>query len=284
MSQGGHPAPLEDPLSKGCSLASTDHHTLRIWWVTGSNFPSRQGMERHGPTLRAHSLWWPELQLTLWRALSYSVPIRGKTKCNRDMVLPQSNDGRSHEEWWEEPCDSPSQGSAAAGRKQRLWCSKERPNKGEGAYTHSRPWRRLIFASGHTANGQKDPCPRRPYIQYTYSIIHTYSRQGCLWSVTCMDIISSMPKTQQPQTTTTKTQNTCLKGRTIHNLSVFFLRGWTRSGLQIPSLLRAGKPTREAFLEHWRETLWTSLLVLEERWLARFNCKHMEVGVSDTLY
>lgn len=39
-----------------------------------------------------------------------------------------------------------------------------RPNK-EGAHTHSDLEEGSSLLSGHTANGQKDPCPRRPYTQ-----------------------------------------------------------------------------------------------------------------------
>ena len=52
----------------------------------------------------------------------------------------------------EEPHASPSQGSAASRRKRRQHEAKGRPDKGEGAHTlSSEMWRRLIYASGHTA-------------------------------------------------------------------------------------------------------------------------------------
>lgn len=56
-----------------------------------------------------------------------------------------------------------------------------------------------------------------------------------------------MPETQKPQTTTTKTQNMCLKGKITHNVGFFHMAG--PGGLQNPSLLVARKPTRGALLE-----------------------------------
>lgn len=91
----------------------------------------------------------------------------------------------------------------------------------------------------HGRHRERGHCTRRSYMQ-------GWSGKGGLWSVIYMDIINSMPKTQKPQTTTTKTQNTCLKGKITHNIRFFHMAG--PGGLQNPSSLRAGKPTRGALL------------------------------------
>lgn len=70
-----------------------------------------------------------------------------------------------------------------------------------------------------------------------------YSEWGCLWSVIYRDIRNSMPKIQQHQTTTAKSQNTCLKERITHNIRFSYVAG--PAGLQNPLLLWAQKTTRE---------------------------------------
>lgn len=136
---------------------------------------------------------------------------------------------------------APPTGSATSGRKQRQHAEKGRTDEPAGkGYMHTKPAELAGSPSmpqAHSRHMEKGHCTRRSYIQGC-------SGKGCLWSVIYMDIINSMPKTQKPQTTTTKTQNTCLKGKITHNIRFFHMAG--PGGLQNPSLLWAGKPTRGA--------------------------------------
>lgn len=90
-----------------------------------------------------------------------------------------------------------------------------------------------------------------------------------------------MPKTQKPQTATTKTQNTCLKRKITHNIRFFHMAG--PGGLQNPSLLWAGKPTWGALLLLLKGNILDEPLGLRRKTVI-FNYKHMAVGVRDMLH
>lgn len=98
-------------------------------------------------------------------------------------------------------------------------------------YKTPEPEEGLIHTSGHPADtGRRGIAQERPGLS-----IQCCFGWGRLWPVIYMDITNSMPKTQQLQTTTTKTQNTCLKGRITHNIRFSYMAG--PAGLQNPSLL-----------------------------------------------
>lgn len=146
---------------------------------------------------------------------------------------------------WERLHAVPSKGAATSGRNKARVQEKRRTDElaRERVHVSKSPELEggLILMSGHTADLGEDA----PHSDCAGSYVRWCSGWGCLWSEIYMDIINSMPKIQQLQTTTTKTQNICLKGTITHNIRLSYMAGPV--GLQNPSLLWAGKATRRAF-------------------------------------
>lgn len=144
---------------------------------------------------------------------------------------------------WEEPCSAPPK--VTSGRKYEWNAEKggQTSQLGRG-YIGTK----LQNSKEGSSTGQVTPQTWAEWALQEDSV--GSSSQRCSgWdrrqSAVYMDTMNSMPKTRQLQTTTTETQNMCVKGRITHNIRFFYMAG--PAGLQNPSLLWAGKATRGAF-------------------------------------